>query len=243
MRIILVRSQEPGNIGSAARVMKNFGLSELYLVDPQCELEKPAFYMATHAKDLVESAVIVKTVAEAIADRTFVLATTARVRSSGAYDIYTPRDAAKAFSREGLAVLFGPETSGLSNEDLDYCQAYIRIPTSEHSSMNLAQAVNLIAYEFFTTQVAAGETSLTTDPAASREDLEKLYRHFFELSDYIGYTDEGYAHKTEHMYRRIFDRARLSHREAMAMHGLFRRIRWAAKQDPEVFPVLTKEKT
>ncbi len=243
MRIILVQSQEPGNIGSAARVMKNFGLHELYLVDPQCELEKPAFYMATHAKDIVENAKIVATVQEAVADRTFVIGTTARARSSGAYDIYTPRDAAKAFVREGLAIMFGPETSGLSNEDLDYCQAYIRIPTSEHSSMNLAQAVNLIAYEFFTTQVDAGETALTTDPPASREDLEKLYQHFFDVSNYIGYTDEGYAHKTEHMYRRIFDRARLTYREAMAMHGLWRRIRWAADQKPERFPIMDKTET
>ncbi len=242
MRIILVRSQEPGNIGSAARVMKNFGLSELLLVDPQCKLEKAAFYMATHAKDVVENAIIVDTVAEAVADRTFVIGTTARFRSSGAHDIYTPRDAAKAFQREGLACMFGPEASGLSNEDLDYCQAYIRIPTSEFASLNLAQAVNLISYEFFTTQVDAGETALTTDEPASREVLERLYEHFFEVSDFIGYTDEGYAHKTQHMYRRILDRARLTHREAMAMHGLWRRIKWAAEQNPQRFPIMDRMK-
>ena len=78
VRIILVKPQEPGNIGSAARVMKNFGLSDLYLVAPQCELTKEAFYMSTHAVDVVENAKIVSTVQEAVSDRTFVIGTTAQ---------------------------------------------------------------------------------------------------------------------------------------------------------------------
>lgn len=246
MRIVLIETQEAGNIGSTARVMKNFGLSELYLVNPQClnqdgQLKDAAFYMSTHARDIVENAVWVNTTQAALIDQTFVLGTTARPRSSGAFDIYTPRDAAQSFQREGLSLMFGPEASGLSNADLDYCQAYINIPTTEWSSLNLAQAVNLIAYEFFVTQVNAGETQLTTDPPVSREELERLYQKFFDTSDYIGYTDITFPNKTYHMYRRIFDRARLTAREAKAMMGLVHQMAWAAKQDPSKFPIIKKE--
>jgi tRNA/rRNA methyltransferase len=215
--------------------MKNFGLSELVLVKPQCELSSEAFYMATHAKDIVENARIVAETRAAVTGCAFIIGTTARLRASEAYDIYTPREAAQRFSREGLALMFGPETSGLSNEDLDYCQTYIKIPTTAFASMNLAQAVNLIAYEFFVSQVDEGKSSLPGD-LASRDDLELLYQRFLEVAHYIGYSDEQKSTKTEHMYRRIFDRARLSKREVDAMHGLWRQIRWAANQLPDKLP-------
>ena len=232
MRIVLVNPQEPGNIGSAARVMKNFGLSDLYLVEPQCKIEGPAYYMATHAKDVVENATIVKTTAEALTGCKYVLGTTARARTSQAFDIYTPRQAASRVPKDGLALVFGPEAAGLSNEDLDRCQAYIRIPTGEFASLNLAQAVNLITYEFFVTDLDEAE-ALRTEDLASREDLEALFETFLETAHLIGYTRDDIEHKTEHMYRRIFDRAALSEREVHAMHGLWRQVRWAAEQVPE----------
>lgn len=206
--------------------MKNFGLSDLVLVAPQRELNAEAFALATHAKDVLENVKIVQTTQEAIADRAFVIGTTARSRTSKAYDVYTPRDAAKSFAKEGLALMFGPEAAGLSNEDLDYCQAYIQIPTGPFSSLNLAQAVNLIAYEFFVTQVEEG-SSYQPEDLASREELENLYTLFLETMDYIGYIDANAAGKTEHMYRRIFDRARLTGREVNAFYGLWRQVKWA----------------
>jgi tRNA/rRNA methyltransferase len=221
-----VKPQEPGNIGSAARVMKNFGLSELYLVAPQCELSKEAFYMATHAVDLVENAKIVPTVQEAVADRTLVIGTTARIRSSGSFDIHTPREAAQQFSREGLAVLFGPERSGLSNEDLDLCQAYIRIPTSQFASMNLAQAVNLIAYEFFVSHYKE-ELPTGLSPAATKIEIDSMLETFIESMYVVGYADGEKEERTRHMYRHIFERARLTRREVAALHGMWRQVRWA----------------
>jgi tRNA/rRNA methyltransferase len=241
MRVVLVRPQEPGNIGSAARAMKNFGLSELVLVAPQRPLTKEAFYLATHAKDVLENARTVDSVPEAIRDCTLVLGTSARGRRSDAHDVYTPRDAAGTFAREGLAVLFGPEASGLSNEDLDYCQAFIRIPTGAFSSLNLAQAVNLIAYEFFVTQVSAGHSKLPDD-LADREALERLYAHFLETALHIGYAHPDRPVLTEHMYRRIFDRARLTTREVAALHGLWRQVRWAAEHMPEERPGREKKR-
>lgn len=228
MRIILIEPQEPGNIGSAARVMKNFGLSELVLVRPQCQLTKEAFYMATHAKDIVERAQIVDSTPEALSGLTLVLGTTARKRTSDAFEVITPRVAATRYPREGLGVMFGPEASGLSNADLDYCQALVRIPTSEFASMNLAQAVNLISYEFFVSQVDAGQLRYPPD-LAPREEVERLYAHFLEMARAIGYTDAAREAKTAHMYRRIFDRAGLTRREVDAMHGLWRQVLWALK--------------
>jgi tRNA/rRNA methyltransferase len=250
MRVILVRSQEPGNIGSAARVMKNFGLSDLWLVDPQCEIKNEAFWMATHAVDLVENAKIVATTFEAVADRVLVLGTTARVRASESFPIYTPREAAEGCSREGLALMFGNEKYGLSNEDLEYCHAYIRIPTSKFASLNLAQAVNLIGYEFFVTH-DKDEKPKGLSTLATREDLERVYDSFLDSMRYILYADEEKDHLTQHMYRRIFDRARLTRREVDALHGLCRQIKWAvdnpellaqrrAEQFPDEFPLPEK---
>jgi tRNA/rRNA methyltransferase len=228
MRIILIEPQEPGNIGSAARVMKNFGLNDLVLVRPQCTLTEEAFYMATHAKDIVQSAKIVASTAEALAGLKLVLGTTARKRTSEAFEVITPRVAATTYPREGLGVMFGPETSGLSNAELDYCQALVRIPTSEFASMNLAQAVNLISYEFFVSQVDAGKLRYPPE-LATRDEVERLYAHFLEMARAIGYTDAALESKTVHMYRRIFDRAGLTRREVDAMHGLWRQVLWALK--------------
>ena len=235
MRVVLVNPQEPGNIGSAARVMKNFGLSELYLVKPQRKLTDAAFYMATHAKDIVENAVFVETTAEALTGCKFVLGTTARARTSQAFEVYTPREAAQTIPREATALMFGPEAAGLSNEDLDLCHAYVRVPTSEFASMNLAQAVNLIAYEFFVTELDE-PNALRTEDLATRDELEQMFENFLETAHLIGYTRDDMEGKTKHMYRRIFDRARLSERELNALHGLWRQTRWAALQTPENLP-------
>jgi tRNA/rRNA methyltransferase len=226
MRIILIEPQEPGNIGSAARVMKNFGLSDLVLVRPQCTLTDEAFYMATHAKDIVQGVKVLESTRDAVAGLRLVLGTTARRRTSEAFEVLTPRAAAETFPRDGLGIMFGPETSGLSNADLDYCQALVRIPTSEFASMNLAQAVNLISYEFFVSQVDAGNLRYPPD-LATRDEVERLYARFLEMSQAIGYTDVSFEHKTDHMYRRIFDRAGLTKREVDAMHGLWRQVLWA----------------
>jgi len=239
MRIILVGTREPGNIGSTARVMKNFGLDDLYLVRPKKEYNQQAYDFATHAKDVLLSAKTVDSVVEAVSGMKIVLATTARLRTSDAHEILSPREAARKFAREDVAVLFGPESSGLSNEDLDHAQAYIKIPTAEFSSLNLAQAVNLISYEFFVTQVDEGIIEQDKE-LATRDELEHFYSHFMESMYYIGYTDDERARLTEHMYRRIYDRAKLSKKELIGIYGFFRQIRWAADQEPDKFPIHKK---
>ena len=232
LRIVLVRPKEPGNIGSAARAMKNFGLSELYLVAPQRPLTRHAFALASHAEDVLSGAVVVESVAEALTGCTRALGTTARDRAD-AETVYPPREAA-ALPRAGrTAVLFGPEDFGLSNEDLRHCQGYIRIPTAEYASLNLAQAVQLVAYEWFVTEAAQETSKQTRTPereVAPREVLEGMYAHLLTTLHTVGYTDAQREGAAETLFRGLFDRAELSEREVAALRGLWRQVLWAANR-------------
>lgn len=231
LRIVLVRPKEPGNIGSSARAMKNFGLSELYLVAPQRPLTRHAFALASHAGDVLEGAVVVDNVAEALVGCTLALGTTARGRAA-AERVYTPREAA-ALPREGrTAVLFGPEDFGLSNDDLQRCQGYIRIPTAEYASLNLAQAVQLVAYEYFVAapQAPAPATVTPEREVAPREVLEGMYGHLLRTLHTVGYTDAQREGAAETLFRGLFDRAELSEREVAALRGLWRQVLWATRR-------------
>ena len=227
LRVVLVRPKEPGNIGSAARAMKNFGLSDLVLVAPQRPLTRHAFALASHAEDVLGGAVTVDTVAEALQGCTLALGTTARDRAD-AERVYTPREAA-ALPRVGrTAILFGPEDFGLSNDDLRRCQGYIRIPTAEYASLNLAQAVQLVAYEYF---VATPQETVTPErEVAPREVLEGMYGHLLETLHAVGYTDAQREGAAETLFRSVFDRAELNGREVAALRGLWRQVLWATRR-------------
>ena len=236
LRIILVRPKDPANIGSAARAVKNFGLNELYLVAPQRPVNRHAYALASHAGDVLDGATVCETVADALNGCTFVLGTTARPRDSE-MRVYTPREAAETLSYEGVAILFGPEDYGLSNEDLRHCQGYIQIPTAEYASLNLAQAVQLVAYEWFV--AAHPETSTATREVAPREKLEGLYTQLLETLHTIGYTDAQREASADAMFRAIFDRAELSEREVAALRGVWRQVLWAAAKPGGTDPVDT----
>lgn len=208
--------------------MKNFGLTELCLVAPQRPLNRQAFALASHAEDVLHNAHICESVAEALTGCTLVLGTTARPRASDAL-VYTPREAAETLPRERVAILFGPEDYGLSNEDLRYCQGYIQIPTAEYASLNLAQAVQLVAYEWFVaSSLWEGKPSQQKE-LASRERLEGMYGHLLEALHTIGYTDALREGSAETLFRSIFDRAELSEREVAALRGLWRQVLWATR--------------
>lgn len=140
--------------------------------------------------------------------------------------MYTPREAAQTLTPEGLAVLFGPEDFGLSNDDLKHCQGYIRIPTAAYASLNLAQAVQLVAYEWFVTSQEQPPPSPPEERAA-RELLEGMYDHLLKTLHLIGYTDAQRQGSAERLFRAIFDRADLSAREVAALRGLWRQVAWA----------------
>ncbi|WMT57438.1 RNA methyltransferase [Truepera radiovictrix] len=224
LRIVLVRPKDPANVGAAARAMKNFGLGDLHLVAPQRPIGRRAYALASHAQDVLQRAVEHESVAEALKGCTLVLGTTARERREGR--MYTPREAAQTLTPEGLAVLFGPEDFGLSNDDLKHCQGYIRIPTAAYASLNLAQAVQLVAYEWFVTSQEQPPPSPPEERAA-RELLEGMYDHLLKTLHLIGYTDAQRQGSAERLFRAIFDRADLSAREVAALRGLWRQVAWA----------------
>ncbi|MEX2542225.1 MAG: RNA methyltransferase [Trueperaceae bacterium] len=240
LRIILVATKHSGNVGSVARAMKNFGLVDLVLVAPRCRLDRQAYALASHAADVLDRARIVGSAGEALAGRTRVLGTTARLRASPSFEVLAPRPAVAGLPVEGGAVMFGPEDTGLSNTELDLCQAAVRIPTADYASLNLAQAVNVIAYEWF---VRSGPQLLPSSAdgaqaveAATREEIEPMISQLVDTLLHIGYTDALKAPSVEHMFRRMLDRAALSKREVAALRGLWSQARWAADQPPDAIP-------
>lgn len=232
--------------------MKNFGAESLYLVAPRCEVGARAYALASHAGDVLNRHTVCDSLADAVAGCKLVLGTTARPRQ---YDrrVYTPRQAANTLSpkkategaAEGVALVFGPEDFGLSNDDLAHCQGHIQIPTGDYASLNLAQAVQLIVYEWFIARHTPAESSgasgaviapdLAPDlaDAAPREQLERMYDQLIDTLHTIGYTDPQREASAERLFRGIFDRAALSEREVAALRGLWSQTVWAAKQSPD----------
>lgn len=243
-RIVLVRTKESANIGAAARAMLNFGLTDLWLVAPRCKVDHRSYALASHAAEVLDKATVVEHLGDAIADRELVFGTSARVRSADNYVVHSPRSAAAGLSGTS-AVLFGPEDHGLSNEDLTRCQAQIVIPTHEFSSLNLAQAVLVIAYEIglrdASEEVSAPAVALPAElpedhvPAA-RSQVEGFYDQLAQTLLHIGYTDPDRLPGILRLYRGLIDRARPSAHDLAALRGLLRQANWAADQQPENVP-------
>ena len=235
-RVILLRTKNSANVGSAARAMKNFGLSELVLVAPRCRLDRHAYALASHAAEVLEHALIVPDLDEALADRTLVVGTTARPRNSQGFASLTPRQAMTELLTSDIAFVFGPEDTGLGNAELDRCQRVLRIPTAAYASLNLAQAVVVVAYEWFLAHGVVESTPVEKRAVAPRSEIEAMYTQLLETLHYLGYTDQQRAGAAEHLFRRFLDRAALDAREVAALRGLFSQARWAADQPPERLP-------
>lgn len=216
--------------------MKNFGLSELVLVAPRCRIDDQARALASHAVDVLEQARVVDDPREAVRGCTYVLGTTARLRASPSLETISPRAALPLLPDSGGAVMFGPEDTGLENAHLDLCQAAVRIPTAEYASLNLAQAVNVIAYEWFLQSNEEARSARAERHLAPRDEVEPMIEQLSELLLYIGYTEPLKAPTVQRIYRGIFDRAQLDSREVAALRGLWSQVRWAANADPERMP-------
>ena len=237
IRIVLVEPAGALNIGSIARVMKNMGLTQLVIVNPRCEVDsEEASRMAVHAIDLLASARIVPDLTTALAGCTRVIATTARDRAIPT-QLETPRQALPWLveSAEPTALIFGREDSGLTNTELNYATRYIRIPVgSEYSSLNLAQAVGICAYEL---QMCASNSEENLSTAASPipqptdiapvELLEGYYQQLETLLLEIGYLLPHTAPHRMEKLRRLYNRSQLSPNEVALLRGMLRQIQWA----------------
>ncbi|NUS37701.1 MAG: RNA methyltransferase [Lysobacter sp.] len=228
IRVVLVGTQHPGNIGSTARAMKTMGLSRLALVAPERYPHPDAEALAAGADDVLAAAAMHGDLATAIADCQLVYGCTARSRRI-ALDEYTPRIAATrllAASREGgeVALVFGRERTGLTNEELQLCHAAVHIPANpEYSSLNLAQAVQVLAYELrmaMLEDAAADVVEGHREPPASHAQLESFFSQLAETLDAIDFHKGRTPDAAMHKLRRIFLRAALDEREVRILRGV-----------------------
>jgi tRNA/rRNA methyltransferase len=247
IRIILVEPAGALNIGSVARVMKNMGLQQLVLVNPHCHpMADEAQRMAVHAVDVLENARIVSSLPEALEGCQRAIATTARSRSLETV-LETPKQGLPWLLDQPSALIFGPENRGLSNEELNFAQRFIRIPSSSaYPVLNLAQAVTICCYELFQlvtfkneSKTVRDQPQLTTqvDPTinvapsqqslATIEILEGYYQQLEALLLDIGYLYPHTASRRMEKFRRLFNRAHLSQTEVAMLRGILSQVEWA----------------
>ncbi len=224
------------NVGSIARVMKNMGLTQLVIVNPQCEvLGEEATRMAVHAIDLLQTTRIVADLPTALQGCTRVIATTARARAIPT-PLETPRQVLPWLidPDRQTALLFGREDSGLTNAELNYAQRYMRIPVgSEYSSLNLAQAVAVCVYEL-QMSIQNPSTDISTESSipqptdiAPVELVEGYYQQLETLLFDIGYLLPHTAAPRMEKIRRLYNRSQLSPNEVAMLRGVLRQVRWA----------------
>jgi TrmH family RNA methyltransferase len=228
IRIVLVRTSHPGNIGSAARAMKNMGLGSLVLVAPKRFPDPEAIALASGADDVLAGARIETSLADAIGDCVAAYALSARVREWGPGQLAVREAAAAALADAGegqVAFVFGNEASGLSNEELLVCQSHVRIPTDPAwSSLNLAQAVQIVTYELRMAANGGHLSEVRAEPLATVADLEGLYGHLEQASIASEFLDPANPGRLRERWRRLFARARPEREEINILRGLLRAL-------------------
>lgn len=236
VRIVLVGTTHPGNIGAVARAMKNMGLADLVLVEPRHFPHADATARASGAEDVLERARVVETLADALADCNYVAGASARSRTIG-WPTLLPRECAQRLVAEGedgvAAAVFGSEKSGLTNDDLDRCHALLTIPTVPgFSSLNLGMAVQVLCYELRMAELDddAPVTSRET-PLATGEDLERFYRHLEQVVIASGFLDPDNPRQLMRRLRRLFARAEPDQNEINILRGILASIDPAAKRE------------
>lgn len=224
IRIVLVEPSHPGNIGAVARAMKNMALSELVLVKPKHFPHEEATARASGADDVLARARVVQSVAEALEGCGFVAATTSRDRDQN-FKVMDVRAAARRIATEAkrapAAVLFGAERTGLLNEHLEAAHALIRIPANpEYLSLNIAMAVQLVAYELFRAVEEPVVADLRTAPLATPAEMERLYAHLAQVMEEVDFRDRTQS-GTNLMsrIRRFLQRAELDANEVNILRG------------------------
>jgi len=226
IRIVLCRPSHPGNIGAAARAMKTMGLSDLRPVAPQRYPAPEAEWMATNAVDVLRAARIHSTLQESIKDCVAAFALSARPREWSPQVLDVRSAAARALASGGkVAFVFGNESAGLTNEELFACQFLVHIPANpEFSSLNLAQAVQVVAYELFVAS-GAGVPLPREEKAATVEDIEGLYAHLEQAAMASEFLLPGANSRLRERWRRLFSRVpRLEREEVNILRGLLKAL-------------------
>lgn len=234
VRIILVGTTHPGNIGAAARAMKNMGITDLMLVKPRYFPHADATARASGAEDVLASARVVDTLSEALADCTYAAGASARSRSIE-WPSLAPRECAARLLGEPtgsiVAVVFGPEKSGLSNDDLDRCNALLTIPTEpSFSSLNIAMAVQVICYELRLARFDAPVPTEPEAPPATGEELEHFYAHLERVLTRTGFLNPDHPRHLMRRLRRLFIKAEPDKNEINILRGILTAVEPAEKK-------------
>jgi tRNA/rRNA methyltransferase len=233
LRVVLVSTRNPLNIGAAARAMSNFGFRHLGVVNPYA----PAFRearSAVGASSVLARAEKSKSVAEAVADCTLVIGTTAVRDRHLHHPVRRSEDASRLIRHRlrssNVALLFGSEKFGLTNDDLSHCHWLLRIPTHEDNiSMNLGQAVAVCLYELIRNSRAARNSEKL--PTASAAETERITRMLFDALQLSGFLDLRRVADSEQRIRRLVRRLHLPERDAVIWLGIFRQIVWKLRHD------------
>jgi len=229
IRIVLVGTTHPGNIGAVARAMKNMGLDDLALVSPRHFPHEDATARASGATDVLDNAVVVPTLAEALTDCVYVAGASARARTI-AWPTMQPRECAECLVSESangkVAAVFGPENSGLQNEDLDLCHTLLTIPADpSFSSLNIAMAVQVLTYELR----VAGQLDVvppfeTEAPPATGEEMQHFYDHLETVLRDVRFLDPENPRHLMRRMRRLFVRIRPDKNEVNILRGFLTAI-------------------
>lgn len=232
VRVVLVRPQGSANAGSVARAMKNMGLSDLVMVDPALPDDGWAAAMAVHARDILDAARVVPTLADAVADCAFVAATAARpgpFRGQTLKPDHAAVELLRVAVTQPAALVFGPEDHGLSNAEIERCHALITIPTAPaYDSLNLAQAVLICAYELQLAATAVAQQAPPPEPLPTAERMALLFARLESALLAAGFLNPQNPGPVMNVFRRIFARAELREHDVRVLLGLARQVQWLA---------------
>lgn len=225
IRIVMINTSHPGNIGAAARVMKNMGLKKLYLVQPKNFPNYEASAMASGASDLLSQAIICDSFAEALEGCHLVLGSTARERKIQ-HEFIDGREAGLLTVKESLqqqvALVFGRERTGLTNDEIGLCHKLINIPSNpDYSSLNVASAIQIISYEVMMALGMQNAHSTQTDSEyASSDNMQRFYQHLEETLVAIDFLKLKQSPQLIPKLRHIYNRARLTQEELNILRGI-----------------------
>jgi tRNA (cytidine32/uridine32-2'-O)-methyltransferase len=242
IRVVLVNTSHPGNIGGAARAMKNMGLSRLVLVDPRDFPSPEAEARASGASDVLENAQVVATLEEALVGCTAVLGTSARDRSLP-WPLVDPRECGEKVIDEAgqgkqIALVFGREHAGLTNDELQRCHFHVHIPSDpDFSSLNLAAAVQVLGYEVRMAWLAGSrpQAAAATDKAeelATSDEMERFYGHLQDTLVDIAFLDPEKPRHLMARLRRLFGRSAVNKSEMSILRGILTETQKVARGEP-----------
>ncbi len=230
IKIVLVGTSHPGNIGSAARAMKVMGLSQLVLVDPQCEVDEQALAMAAGATDIVENAMQVSTLEEALQETVLVVGSSARSRTLD-WPMLNPDQCGEKIVAEAhnadVALVFGRERTGLTNEELQKCHFHVCIPANpEYSSLNLAMAVQILCYEVRVAVLNQDKKSKLVEQESypRHKELELFYDHLEKVITETQFISQDKPNQVMTKLRRLFSRSRPEISEINILRGILSSI-------------------